>query len=259
MDIPKALCHDWNAIGSENSGISLEGNSYLTTLLALNAKVQNRVAHVFGNYTDYYRMIFTRLFRPSPDIVTRLEDFRDTHKLRNKKIIGMHVRSGGDFRSPMSNEDWGRYRDCAEMMTARLKAREAARGISVENKDLVWLVVTDTKDARTRSIKEFQSNTHEADVLFFDEFLISNHKKGVQNAFIDMLLVAFADARVLSPCSSYSEFAFTMAGATCDSVFVEAASVDGPRNCYNKRQGVGKLPFCFRHTFSKSNVYSHFI
>jgi hypothetical protein len=96
-------------------------------------------------------------------------------------------------------------------------------------------------------------------VLFFDEFLISNHTKGVQNAFIDMLLVAFADARILSPCSSYSEFAFTMAGATGDSVFVEAASVDGPRNCYNKRQGVGKLPFCFRHTLSKSTLYSDFI
>ena len=246
MDMRKALCHDWNTIRSKNVGISLNGNSYLTELLTHNANVQSRVVQVFGNYTDYYRMIFTRFFRPSPSILDRLETFRHTHRLLHKLVVGLHVRSGGDFRQPMSSRDWGRYRDCAEMMTARLKGREAARGVLMQKKDVVWLVVTDTKKARMRSMKEFQSNTHEADVLFYDEFLMSKHKQGVQNAFIDMLLVTFADARVLSPCSSYSEFAFTMAGATGDSVFVEAASRNGLRNCYGKRQAVGGLPFCYR-------------
>jgi len=33
-------------------------------------------------------------------------------------------------------------------------------------------------------------------VLFYDKFLISNSPAGVQNAFVDLLLVTFSDARV---------------------------------------------------------------
>jgi len=84
-----------------------------------------------------------------------------------------------------------------------------------------------------------------ASILYYDNFLISNSTEGVQNAFMDMLLITFADARVLTPCSSYSEFAFNMAGATGDSVFVQSASSDGPRNCYGETREVGH-PFCFR-------------
>ena len=84
MDMRKALCHDWNTIRSKNVGISLNGNSYLTELLTHNAHVQSRVVQVFGNYTDYYRMIFTRFFRPSPSILDRLETFRHTHRLLHK-------------------------------------------------------------------------------------------------------------------------------------------------------------------------------
>ena len=47
-----------------------------------------------------------------------------------------------------------------------------------------------------------------------------------------MLVVTVVDARVLTTCSSYSEFAFTMGDALGDSVFVKSATPDGPRNWY---------------------------
>lgn len=217
----------------------------MTSLLIHNAKLKQRFKKVFGDYKDFYRMVFTRFFRPSPEIVRKLSDFRFRHHLQQKIVIGVHVRSGGDFRKPMTSDDWAHFRECAEMMTARVKARNTIAGVNVQTEDVVWLVVTDTQEARSRSIKEFESNIHKANILFYDNFRISNNKQGVQNAFMDMLLVTFADARVLTPCSSYSEFAFTMAGATGDSVFVQSASSDGPHNCYSERREVVH-PFCFR-------------
>ena len=108
----------------------------------------------------------------------------------------------------------------------------------------MWLVVTDMQDARHRSTKDFSRNTHEADVLFYDNFLASNTKQGVQNVIMDMLLVTFADARVLTPCSSYSEFAYVMSGATGDSVFVKSSrvTVDSLEPSFEELQDMLKKP-----------------
>jgi hypothetical protein len=103
-------------------------------------------------------------------------------------------------------------------------------------------------------------------VVFFEDFLISNNRAGVQAAWLDMLLVTGADARVLTPGSSYSEFAWSMAhdwdheetGTTTGpaahvwdpwpSVFVKAANATtGPRMCYTQSRVVDPaFPFCVR-------------
>lgn len=236
-----ALCTDWNATRDDNGGIALNGNTYLMTLLSRNARLKERWREVFGGSTDVYRMIFTRFFRPSDQIQQRLASFRSANKLTDKIVVGLHIRSGGDFRRPMSDADWKRYRECAELMTLRARGRRP--GIS----DVVWMVVTDTQKAREKAEQELGANRQSAAVLFYDKFLISNTKIGVQNAFVDMLLVTFSDARVLTPGSSYSEFAYTMAGATADSVFVTPDSQNGPRQCYDE---VKRMPephsFCWR-------------
>jgi hypothetical protein len=189
-------------------------------------------------------MTFTRFFKPNEEIERRLSGFRAMHNLGEKIVIGLHIRSGGDFRKPMTDKDWIQFRDCAEVMTTRVKNRKSKHGVNVDNQDVVWLVVTDTQDARNRSTKEFSRNTHEADVLFYDNFLASNTKQGVQNAFMDMLLVTFADARVLTPCSSYSEFAYVMSGATGDSVFVKSSrvTVDSLEPSFEELQDMLKKP-----------------
>jgi hypothetical protein len=115
MDMKSALCDDWSTWRHENAGISISGNSYLTSLLTHNNKLHDRIHQVFGNYTDYYRMIFTRFFRPSGAIEERLAAFRSAHKLGDKLVVGLHIRSGPDFRSPMTDQDWQNFKACAEV------------------------------------------------------------------------------------------------------------------------------------------------
>jgi uncharacterized protein YecT (DUF1311 family) len=63
------------------------------------------------------------------------------------------------------------------MMTGRVKKR-------MPTAQVAWVVVADTEAARQRSAKEFESNSHSAQILHYDSFLISNNKQGVQNAFM---------------------------------------------------------------------------
>jgi len=122
MDMKSALCDDWSTWRHENSGISISGNSYLTSLLTHNNKLQDRIQEVFGNYTDYYRMIFTRFFRPSGAMEERLAAFRSAHKLGDKLVVGLHIRSGPDFRSPMTDQDWQNFKACAEVAHTRYES-----------------------------------------------------------------------------------------------------------------------------------------
>jgi hypothetical protein len=119
----------------------------------------------------------------------------------------------------MPDPDWKHFYECALFMTERAKSRKSqtiassssSSTIPKFNKDVVWFVAADTAAARLRVQQTF--NASGAEILFYgDEFQVSNNPAGVQNAFVDLLMLVQADARVLSVGSSYSEFAHTMAG-----------------------------------------------
>lgn len=105
------------------------------------------------------------------------------------------------------------------LMTERAKARKSSASSisssssSNSNQNVIWFVAADTAAARLRVQQTF--NASGAQIVFYgDEFKISNNSAGVQSAFVDLLTLVQADARVLSVASSYSEFAYTMAGQT---------------------------------------------
>lgn len=136
-------------------------------------------------------------------------------------------------------------------MTHRAIARHRSASSTSAAPAIVWFVAADTRNARKRALRMFQnaSATLSAgdappSVLFYEDFKISNNADGVQSAFVDMLMVAQADARVLTPGSSYSEFSWTMAGKTGDSVFVRSYNSKGPHTCYTHVRELH--PFCMR-------------
>jgi hypothetical protein len=108
--------------------------------------------------------------------------------------------------------------------------------------EVVWMVAADTQKARERAMNQFNSTS--VKVMFYEDFKISDNVQGVQSAYIDLLLLVQADGRVLTPGSSYSEFAWTMAGIASDSVFVRSSSAAGPRLCY--ANAIEIHPHCMR-------------
>ncbi len=224
----------------------LQGVTYFTALIAFNPTVKPRLQDTFGPRRNIYRHIFTHLFRPTDSILSRVIAFRREHQFHRKLVIGMHLRTGGDFRDDMPHSDWLHYLECAQMMTRRVWAQ---RSLSLP---VVYFVAADTAQARTRALNLFgRSNLSNVEVLFYGDYMVSNNAPGVQSAFIDMLLVTGADARVLTPGSSYSEFAWSMAHDDNDvlrnSVFVKSSTSTGPRLCYEDVEVLDKAhPYCVR-------------
>ncbi len=167
------------------------------------------------------------------------------------------MRGGGDFRStPLTQIDWQRYFECAVLMTHR--AQEAPHHVGHPARSVVWFVAADSALTRAHAVQYFrprltQVSPTPVEIAFYgDAFLRGDSLPGVEAALIDLLLVTSADARVLTPGSSYSEFAWSMgrlpastATSPTWSVFVESATPAGPRLCYDHvRPLVATTPFC---------------
>jgi hypothetical protein len=138
------------------------------------------------------------------------------------------------------------------------RAREASQRRDHPARSVVWFVAADSDLTRAHAVQYFrprlaQVSSGPVDLAFYgDTFLRGDSLAGVEAALIDLLLVTSADARVLTPGSSYSEFAWSMGRAPAStatsptwSVFVESATPAGPRLCYDQVQPLSATaPFC---------------
>jgi hypothetical protein len=149
---------------NENSAFSIQGVTYLTPLLLRNPMLRARFKEVFGSHDDYYRLIFSRFFRPNQIIRSRIADFRLQNQLFSKIVIGLHMRTGGDFRDDMPDIDWKHFQQCAQFMTARaLNRHKIANRQATADPDVVWFVAADTQKARDHALKMFGSSSSTLD------------------------------------------------------------------------------------------------
>ncbi len=105
-------------------------------------------------------------------------------------MVGMHIRSGGDFQEGMNEQDWSNYKLCADAL------------IPPEERHRVrFFAAVDTQAARDKAT----SIWGDQNIVFFKNFLISDTPLGCQQAAIDQALVALCDLLVVTPASSFSE------------------------------------------------------
>jgi hypothetical protein len=249
LDVDSSLCHDFNMLRRVNVSVVPVGVTYYTTPLTFNSFMTKTLETAFGIRKSYYRHVFSHMFRPTDAMLNQLFKYRHEHEFDRKVVVSLHLRTGGDFRDDMPDSDWQHYMECADYLTARIQERKRQR-LGGSARPVAWFVAADTAKARDKAMQLFSRNGT-VEVLFFGEYKISNTPAGVQSAWLDMLLVTAADARVLTPASSYSEFAWSMAHTDRDvdrqSVFVKSSTSTGPHMCYAETEPITpELPFCVR-------------
>eukprot|EP00455_Lapot_gusevi_P001628 TRINITY_DN10628_c0_g1_i2.p1 TRINITY_DN10628_c0_g1~~TRINITY_DN10628_c0_g1_i2.p1 ORF type:complete len:396 (-),score=91.68 TRINITY_DN10628_c0_g1_i2:300-1388(-) len=222
------------------ASLFLSGVTYVVPLLYLNPHLQPRFRELFGSPDGLFQATMAFFLTPAPEVREKLRVFRQQNQLHNSFVVGLHIRSGQDFRDPMPQTDWLRYRDCAYGMIP-----------ATNTKPVRFFVATDTARSRDIASNIFLNTSlgartfnPPASVIFHDKFLISNNALGVQHALVDLLMVTQSDAQVLSCASSYSEFARSMARAPERSVFVEGSHRTSPRFVYDSKEEVA--PHCLR-------------
>jgi len=225
-DYDNALCNDWINDYNKSATLLINHHTWITPLLYLNTALQPRFDRELGGLRGTYKAIFVNLFMPSLNVRNRIEEFYKQHALYSTSLVAIHLRTGPDFRPPATDEDWARYGRCADAMTKRVQRRKQGAAKT----QATWFVAADTLEARERAAKEFAK--YGAKLIYYSDYMRSNNEEGVQRALTELLMLAIADARVLTPASSYSEFAFSLAGPDSDSVFVESNAPKGPPFTY---------------------------
>eukprot|EP00960_Hanusia_phi_P060605 764557-Hanusia_phi.AAC.1 len=225
------------------SKIVLAGSFYWTILLFLNKKIAPHAIHRLGNLNGVFRRIFSNLFIPSEDIIREVKSFRQRAGFQGKYVIGIHLRSGRDFRSAMVDTDWDHFAGCANLL-------EKSAG-KLED-ETVWFIATDTQSTRDEVMRRFPNSSKK--IFFFnDRFQRANSLSGVKQALVDLIILVSADARVLTPASSYSEFAYIMSKENSDNVFVHSTNSNAPSMTYGKYHKLS--PWCWTPTVKEPSVH----
>jgi hypothetical protein len=184
----------------DNPAVSLVVDGLHFFIADLYAQSSFRAAYndVFGRWDGrIFAHAYAYFFPPAPAIARDVANYRSA-VFGGHFMVGLHIRSGGDFQDPMTDADWSAFRTCAEALVPPERRN-----------DVRYFAAVDTQAARTRTAALFANSS--ADVLFFKDYLVSNTVVGVQRALTDQLLVASCDLLVVTPASSYSEAATLLA------------------------------------------------
>jgi uncharacterized protein (DUF2384 family) len=218
------LCSDYADAYPEPT-VAFSINQYLVPYFTTNPQYRQALLDLFGG-DDIFTPAAHFLFRPIDMLLKMRDDYRKQH-FQGKFVVGLQVRSGGDFTDNFMNEhDWSLYQRCGESMTP------AALG-----PNLTYFIATDTARGREAAVKKFGADK----VLFGPgEFLNSDHPRGVQMALLDLLLLAASDDRVTTAWSSYGYFAAGYSGVPAGIVVdqVDAGKLIAPKGEEQRFMGV---------------------
>jgi hypothetical protein len=190
------LCGDYSQAYT-SPDVSFAINQYLVPYFTTNPHYRDHLLDLFGS-DDIFTPSAHFLFRPTDQLIHDRDAYVAQH-FEGKFVVGLQVRSGGDFTENFMNDhDWGLYQRCGESMVP--KGSEA---------HLVYFVATDTAKGREAAKRILGKDR----VMFGPgEFLLSNNPRGVQMALLDLLLLAASNDRVTTAWSSYGYFAAGFSG-----------------------------------------------
>lgn len=173
--------------------VTVRTNQFLGPYMYHNPHYETALLEL-ANGVDVFHLVATFLFRAKKELLQERDQFIKQHF--SGWVVGLQVRTGHDFTDNfMKDEDWNLYKSCA-LQTAP------------DPQNVKFFVATDTQKGRDVALRLFGSNN----TLFFGKFLLSNHPRGVQQALIDILLLAAANDRVHTAWSSYGYTAAGLAG-----------------------------------------------
>jgi hypothetical protein len=198
-DTEPLLCADYATHYSQRN-IHFAINQYLVPYMTSNPHYHKDLMELF-NGPQLFPAVIRFLFRPRKQILKQRDDFVRKH-FANRYVIGLQVRSGGDFTDHfMSEHDWQLYRECALAATPE-----------TNRSNVLFFVATDTEKGR-EAAKRYLGAGGKTEVIFGPSpFLLSNNPKGVQMALLDLLLLGSANDRVNTAWSSYGYFSAGLGG-----------------------------------------------
>jgi hypothetical protein len=176
--------------------IEMKHGQYQVQMFLKNPYLAQQMEQLFGirkpsDLEGLYFAIFSTLFIPVAQVRDEVIKFKQEHEFEHRYVIGLHIRGGGDHRAPFSDANWERFKTCST--DVKLGA----------DKPVLYFVAADHQLARDRAQEIFGTEN----VRFYGTFQISNTPDGVRQALVELLLLSSCNGFVLSPYSSYSEFA----------------------------------------------------
>jgi len=239
------LCQDFQEHKSKGD-LKVTGLSWLGKLFYLNPSLHDEFVERVGHHKDAYQATILHLLEPARPVEMWFEEFYNRNHLEQKIVISIHIRNG--FYK-LQDTDWQHYRDCADLVTDAVLKRKG------EHFPVAWYVATDSPTALNKSHSFFTGamtqHKRPIELLSLTEFndntfLEANSVRGVQEALVELLLLSVGDGRVLTPGSSYSGFAFAVAGAASDSVYVRSANRVKPTGPMKEHQIRNLSEWCFK-------------
>ena len=212
------LCDDLLQYYSRHRHIDLSINQYFVPYMTSNTRHRSDLLALFRSAENVFFFVSHFLFRPIPQLQTQLKAFVEDN-FRGKFVVGLQVRSGQDFTSNfMTSADWQLYFACALGVVPT----------SIPDESVLFFIATDTDQGRKAASSELLSLRWSPSQLRFQpgEFLLSNNAQGLQQALLDLMILAVCDDRVTTAWSSYGYFAAGYSGLPAAMVVDQPASLE---------------------------------
>ncbi|CEP01799.1 unnamed protein product (mitochondrion) [Plasmodiophora brassicae] len=196
---PSLICDDINDY--PETILTVSGACYIVQSIGANPRLRQRFLDRIGPFEGSFRRLFSYFFPPNDAVVERVQQFEAQHRFDQHFVVALHVRGGGDFTSRMTDDDLRRYLTCAGQLAAPVGDQRPRR----------YFLAADTAETRQRVVRLQSGRIDRAMFATLGEFQISDNVEGCQAALAELLLLQRADARVLTPASSFSELSGAMA------------------------------------------------
>ena len=201
------MCSDahWN-----EPAVTIQGSPGFLHAVYLSPSLRPAFDEAFGGLDGLFAAIFHSLLRPRREIVNQARAFIGGLLLHAAggappptHVVGLHIRNGRDFRTKkLLSDEWGRLAGCAAALVPSgdseppTDARRRAR----------FAVATESGESRTAAAAALGDSA-----AFYMESLPkgkdggTTSREGAKRALLELLIVAFSNATLLTPMSSFSE------------------------------------------------------
>jgi Xyloglucan fucosyltransferase len=214
-DFTKGLGAAGIADGSQ-AHLTVASNQYFIPLIARNPHYKDTLAEWFPD-GDIFGPLVRTLFRPSKAVVEMKEKFKREMKWDEHYVIGLQVRTGGDFTDqPFGDKDWDLLLGCSELMLglepkmghSSITSSSGTVDASARKKAAIF-VATDIEWSRDAASQQLSRTG--LDVWMYGTFMRSNVPLGCQQALVDILLLSESNDLLTTP---WSTFGYLAAGFT---------------------------------------------
>ena len=201
--LEELACGPLSAFVADGATLEVVSGQYFAPLLQFNAEYAATLDALFPD-GDVFGPLARALFAPSAPVADIVEAFQREHGWAERYVVGMQVRTGGDFtQRGFQQADWDVLLRCgAALLPAGLAAREDATA---------FFVATDIDWAREQASAQLARLERTPVWQLGDAWVRSNDARGCQVAFADALLLSEANDVVTT---AWSTFGYLAAGLT---------------------------------------------